>query len=224
MVVERRQSPLGLANFPYQNNTRYVQLESLSWNNNISQRGTKSHLKKHSPTQRANSHLKWHYLSPSKTFRELLPNKSKHFFRVHIKHYWYFEGVTSKQYYTLFQTLSNIDIFRELLSNNTTHFSKAYIKQYWHFQSYRQTILHTFPELTSNNTDIFRELLANNTTQFSRVYTKQYWHFERVSSKLKKSEFVLHNTDTFRELLPNDIDLFRTHIKQHSHFHRVITK
>ena len=68
------------------------------------------------------------------TFSELLPNKSKHIFRVHIKHYWHFEGVTRKQYYTLFQTSSNTDIFRELLSNNTTHFSRAYIKPYWHFQ------------------------------------------------------------------------------------------
>ena len=58
----------------------------------------------------------------------------------------------------------------------------------WHFQSYWQTILHTFPKLTSNNTDIFRELLANRTTHFSRVYTKQYWHFQRVSFKLNYSK------------------------------------
>ena len=90
------------------------------------------------------------------TFSELLPNKSKHIFRVHIKHYWHFEGVTRKQYYTLFQTSSNTDIFRELLSNNTTHFSRAYIKHndifrvigkqyYTLFQSLHQTIL-TFSE------------------------------------------------------------------------------
>ena len=90
------------------------------------------------------------------TFSELLPNKSKHIFRVHIKHYWHFEGVTPKQYYPLFQTSSNTDIFRELLSNNTTHFSRAYIKHndifrvigkqyYTLFQSLHQTIL-TFSE------------------------------------------------------------------------------
>ena len=38
------------------------------------------------------------------TFRELLPNRSKHIFRVHIKHYWHFQGVTLKYYYMLFQT------------------------------------------------------------------------------------------------------------------------
>ena len=32
------------------------------------------------------------------------------------------------------------------------------------------------------------------------------------------------NTDTFRELIPNNIDLFRAHMKQYSHFHRVLTK
>ena len=71
--------------------------------------------------------------------RELLPNKSKHIFRVHIKHYWHFEGVTPKQYYTLFQTSGNTDIFRELLTNDTTHFSRVY----------------------TSNTDIFRESLLN---------------------------------------------------------------
>ena len=47
-----------------------------------------------------------------------------------------------------------------------------------------------------------------------------------VSSKLnynKSSEFTSHITDTFREILPNNIDLLKTHIKQYSHFHRVIT-
>ena len=98
------------------------------------------------------------------TFRELLPNKSKNIFRVHIKYYWHFQGVISKQYYTLFQTSSNTDIFRVT--------GKQY---YTLFQ-------------TSSNTDIFRELLANNTTHFSRVYIKQYWHFQRIPSKLNYSK------------------------------------
>ena len=107
------------------------------------------------------------------TLSELLPNKSKQIFRVHIKHYWHFEDVTPKQYYTLFQTSSNSDIFKELLSRNTKHFSRhqAILK---FLESYWQTILYIFPELTSNNTDIFRELMANKTTHFSIVYIKQY--------------------------------------------------
>ena len=32
------------------------------------QTGTKSHLNKKSPTEIANSQLKWHYLSPTETF------------------------------------------------------------------------------------------------------------------------------------------------------------
>ena len=100
------------------------------------------------------------------TFSELLPNKSKHIFRVHIKHYWHFEGVTRKQYYTLFQTSSNTDIFREFLSS----------KYYTLSLSLHQAIL------------TFSELLANNTTHFSRAYIKQYWHFQRVSFKLNYSK------------------------------------
>ena len=64
------------------------------------------------------------------TFRALLPNKSKQIFRVYIKHYWHFDEVTPKQYYTLFQISSNTDIFRELMANITTHFSRVYIKEY----------------------------------------------------------------------------------------------
>ena len=68
------------------------------------------------------------------TFRELLPNRRKHIFRVHIKHYWHFQGVTPKHYYTFFQTSNSTDISRELLANNIIHFPWAYIKQYWYFQ------------------------------------------------------------------------------------------
>ena len=39
------------------------------------------------------------------------------------------DGVTSKQYYALFQTSGNTDIFRELMTNNTTHSSGVYTKQ-----------------------------------------------------------------------------------------------
>ena len=92
-----------------------------------------------------------------------------------------------QQYYILFQISSNTDIFQELLPNNTTHFSRhqailTFSESYW------QTILHNFPELTSNNNDIFTELLASNTTHFSRVYVKQYWHFQSIPSKLNCSK------------------------------------
>ena len=157
------------------------------------------------------------------TFRELLPNKSKDIFRVYIKHYWHFEEVTPKQYYMLFRTSSNTDIFNELLPSNSTHFSRqqtilTFSDSYW------QTILHNFPKLTSNNIDIFRELLANNFTHFSWVYIKQYWHFQRAPSKLnysKKYHTILTLSESYYQTI---IDLFRAHIKQYSHFPRVITK
>ena len=117
------------------------------------------------------------------TFRELLLNKSKQVSRVHIKHYWHFQGVTSKQYYALFQTTNNTNISSELLANNTLHFLRAYIKHNWHFQ--RVAGKHTFPELISDNTDIFRMLLANNTAHISRAPIKQYWHFQRVTLEFR---------------------------------------
>ena len=67
------------------------------------------------------------------TFWELLPNKSKHIFIDHIKHYWHFEGVPPKQYYTLFQSLHQVILtFSELQPNNIDLF-RAHIKQYSHF-------------------------------------------------------------------------------------------
>ena len=144
------------------------------------------------------------------TFRELLPNRSKHIFRVHIKQYWHFQGVTPKQYYTLFQTSKSTDLSREL----------------------RQTILYTFPELTSNKTDFFKELLINNTTHFSRVYIKllanntahisfhqtiltfseSYW--QTILQTLPDFISLSNNTDIFKEPLPNNIDLFRAYFRQ----------
>ena len=85
-------------------------------------------------------------------------------------------------------------------------------------ESYWQTILHTFPELTSNNADIsqrvtgkqyyplfhspyqtiliFSELLANNTAYISRAYIKQYWHFQRVIGKQYKLFQILYHYQT----------------------------
>ena len=93
--------------------------------------------------------------SNTHTFRELLLNKSKHIFRIVIKHYRHFQPVTPKQYYTFFQSLHQpILLFSE--------------------ESYLQTILHTFPDFLSNNTDIFRELMVNSIAYISRAYIKQY--------------------------------------------------
>ena len=79
------------------------------------------------------------------TFKELLPNKSKQIFRVHIKHYWYLlERVTFKQYDTLFQSLHKaILIFSELPVTG---------KQYY-------TLFQSLYILS--NTDIFRDFLPN---------------------------------------------------------------
>ena len=79
--------------------------------------------------------------------------------------------------------MSNITgTLRKLLPNNTTHFSRhqailTFSESYW------QTILHTFPELTSNNTDT----------------PKSYW--QTILHTFP--EFIPSNTDIFREFLPN---------------------
>ena len=99
----------------------------------------------------------------------LLPNKSKHIFRVDIKHYWHFEGVIPKQYYTLFQKSSNTEIFRELLANNTTHFSRVDIKQYWHFQRVPSKLNYSRKFFQSSYHTIL------HFQRVKRVTTKQYW-------------------------------------------------
>ena len=60
-------------------------------------------------------------------FQIITTNNSKHFFTFHIKQYWCFHWVTSKQYDTLFQTSNNTDRLRELLVNNTIRFSRVYM-------------------------------------------------------------------------------------------------
>ena len=118
--------------------------------------------------------------------------------------------------------------FQTITTNNSKHFSRFHFKQYWHFYWVTPKQNYTLFQ-TSSNTDIFRELLVNNTTRFSIVYIKQYWHFQRVSSKLTIVKnffrvYISHNNHTFRAVLSNNVGLFRTHIKQYSHFHRVIIK
>ena len=142
------------------------------------------------------------------TLTELLPNKSKQIFRVHIKQC--FEGVTPKQSNTLFKKSSNNDIFRQLLANSTTHFSKVYIKQNWNFQrvpsklnysrklfqtsyytiltlseSYYQIIL-TYLELISNGNHTFTELLPNSRKHFFESFNG---HINR--KKFSKRKFPI---------------------------------
>ena len=107
-------------------------------------------------------------------FQTMLPTIANRF---HIKQYWHFHWITSKQYC--------------LLVNSTTRFSRVYIKQYWNFQrvpsklkysknffhstyhtimalseSYYQTIL-TYSELILNSIHTFTVLLVNT---FLRVW------------------------------------------------------
>ena len=114
------------------------------------------------------------------TFKELLPNKSKHISRVHIKHYWHFAGVTPKEYYTLFQTSSNTDMFRE-----------------W------QTIQHTFSEFISSNTDIFREwqTIQHTLSEFISSNTDIFREWRTIQHTF--SGFISSNTDIFKDFLPN---------------------
>ena len=162
---------------------------------------------------------------------QLVP--TKHFFRVYIKQDSHFQEVTSKQEQTHFlnsyQTLLTLSsYFQTILHtlpdiNQYLHFETVTGKQYYTLfqssyqtilitsESYWQTIVNKFPQLTSNNTDIFRELLANNTTYFSRVYTKQYCHFWRVPSKLNYSKHFFHGHITlltYSELISNSIHTF----------------
>ena len=94
------------------------------------------------------------------TFREFLLNRSKHIFRIYIKHCWHFQGVTPKHYHTFFQTPNSTDISRELLPNNIIHFSRVYIKQYWHFQRV---------------TDKQYYILFQSSYQPILIFSKRYW-------------------------------------------------
>ena len=141
-------------------------------------------------------------------------------------HYWHFQEVTPKQYYTLFQTSNNTDISRVLLENNITHLSRVYIKQYWHFQSvpsklnfsetffqrsyhtiltlsesYYQTIL-TYSQLISNSIHTFTELLLNNSKHFfgslnEHLNRQQLWNW---NSQVKLRKISIHTWNrSFRQ-------------------------
>ena len=98
----------------------------------------------HPPHQSRTGLILWqndstHFLSEfisnnTETFRDILLHKTL-FVRHHIKHYWYFRGDTTKQYYSH-------------LSEFTSHITFS--------GSYYKAILHIFSELISNNIDTFR--------------------------------------------------------------------
>ena len=99
----------------------------------------------------------------------------KQIFRVHMKHYWHFDGVTPKQYQTLFQTPDDIDIFKELLANNDTHFSRVYIKQYWNFLR--------VPSKLNYSENFFQSLYHTILTLSDSCY-QTIWSFDPTKNKL----------------------------------------
>ena len=117
--------------------------------------------------------------SNTQTLRELLPNRSKPIFRVHIKHYWHFQWVTPRLKYTLFQTSNSNYIFRELLASNTTQFSWVYMEQYWHFQivssklnsskNFLRSSYHTFSESYYQTISIYSKLISNSIHTFTEL-------------------------------------------------------
>ena len=135
------------------------------------------------------------------TFEELLPNKSKHISRVHIKHYWHFAGVTPKEYYTLFQTSSNTDMFREWQTIQHT-FSEFISSNTDIFREW-QTIQHTFSEFISSNTDIFREwqTIQHTLSEFISSNTDIFREWRTIQHTF--SGFISSNTDIFKDFLPN---------------------
>ena len=106
--------------------------------------------------------------------RELLRNKRKQIFIVHIKHYWHFDGVTPKltllesYWQAILHTFpefisSNTDIFRGFLPPLTKGktFLRVRITQYWHFQR-----IFTYLELLSNSIHTFTELIPSRSKNF----------------------------------------------------------
>ena len=143
------------------------------------------------------------------TFREFLLNRSKHIFRIYIKHCWHFQGVTPKHYHTFFQTPNSTDISRELLPNNIIHFSRVYIKQYWHFQNV--TGKQYWAHFKSSDLQY---------GHFQRVTGKQYYKRFQISHHYRKiqlltySELMSNSIYTFTELLPNNWIFERTENSQ----------
>ena len=119
--------------------------------------------------------------SNTETFRKILLHKTL-FTRVHIKQYWHFWRVNTKQYYTHFSEFISHNIFLASHYKITLHvFSELY-----------RTILKP-PELLpnstvkiilfkflSNKTDIFRELLPNTSDCFHRRSTRQYFFLSQM--------------------------------------------
>ena len=148
------------------------------------------------------------------TFRKLLPNKSKHIFRVHIKHYcysqtilhtfpdikqyWRFQRVTGKQYKTVFQSLHQI-ILKFSESYWHTHFSRVRIKRYWYFQivtgkqycTHFQSLHQTIPTFSESYWQAILQtfpyfILSNNTDIFRGTGKQYYTLFQSIYQPLLK--------------------------------------
>ena len=122
------------------------------------------------------------------------------FARVHMKQYWDFRRVTTKQYCTHFS---------ELIPHNT--FSGRYYKKILHISSEFlsnntdtskltnstvQTVLYTF---LSNKTDIFRELLPNTTDFFHRICTRKHFFLSHIRTYSKSLLIGISPNNTFQE-------------------------
>ena len=122
-------------------------------------------------------------------FRELLPNKSKCIFRVHIKHCWYFQGATPKKIPNTFPQLTSntTDILRELLVKNTTHCSIVYIKQCWHFQrvpsklnfskTFFQSLYHKILTLSKS---YYHTILTYSELEYQTVFTRWRSYYQAI--------------------------------------------
>ena len=111
------------------------------------------------------------------------------------------------------------------------NYQKVYTFSFVYIFSLVQTLLQTFSRF---------HIIIKQYLHFQSINSKQYYIiFQSLQQAIRTlsenpspiklqyklfSEFISLNTDTFRELLTNDIDLFRAHIKQHSHFQSVINK
>ena len=79
------------------------------------------------------------------TFSELLANNTTHFYRAYIKQYCYFQRVTSKKYYTLFQSLYQaILTFSEISFRIKLAYLELIQTVFTLSQSYYQTVVNPF--------------------------------------------------------------------------------
>ena len=105
--------------------------------------------------------------------------------------------------------------FQTVTTNNSKHSFRFHIKQHWQSQGVTTNWYYTL--FQSSYQIILTLSWSYYQTRFKhifRVHIKHYWRFQTVTPK---QYYILFQ-------ISNNIDLFRAHIKQHSHFHKVITK